>query len=434
MKKFWLSLAGTLGLLLLSGCSDTLSLPDPTTLIQPPRLPADKEALRSTIDRQLPAGAVEVRARDSKDTSAIRYEDLDGDGVNEAILFYKPANSGENLHVMILQDQDGTWVKVLDIEGEGTVLDKLEFADISGNGAVDILAGYSTEGEDPLFGGSNILMVYSYVNSEVSASLEKLGNKLAYSAFSLIDLNGDGKSELSLINLRSNVGTDIKTYQFEDNNFKELSSILLPNKTVTGYYNATSGEVAPNQNGLVLDIMIGSGSYTQIVVMKNGILQSVLSEDAAFRDGWVKSEDVNGDGIIEIGLLSVPDGWSYFENKEDIPMLTLYSQWDKKKGLDPVMEQYRDPGGRFVLQPFPGKLLKNVTLDTVSIMDKYLKFVRTDNREWIEEVRFFTPAQWQNESEDKGWIKLYSTSSQVIAYRVNSNGDLGVQKAGVPAT
>jgi len=434
MKKLWLSIVGTAGLLLLSGCSDTLSLPDPTSLIQPPRLPADKEALRNTIDRQLPAGAVEVRAQNSSDTSAVRYEDLDGDGVNEAIVFYKSANSGENLHIMILQNQDGTWVKMLDIVGEGTTLDKLEFMDVSGDGHIDILAGFGVDGENPAIAGSNVLMVYSYVRSDSQAVLETLGNKLAYSEFSLVDLNGDVRNELALINLKPNVGTDIKVYQYQDNNFQELSSLVLPNKTVTGYYNVTAGNVSETQVGLVLDMIIGSGSYTQIVVMKNGILQSVLSEDSAFRDGWVKSEDVDGDGIIEIGLLNMPDGWSYFENKEDIPMLTLYSRWDGKKGLTPVREQYRDPNGRFVLQPFPESLLKNVTLNTVSIVDKYLQFVTIDTREWVEEVRFFTPAQWQNESEDKGWIKLYGTSSQVIAYRVNPDGELAADKAGVPST
>ncbi|OWR32747.1 hypothetical protein CDO73_03885 [Saccharibacillus sp. O23] len=428
MRKMWLSAACAAGMLLLSGCSDTLSLPDPTSLIRPPRLPADKEALKSVIDRQLPVGATEVRTRDSEDTSAIHYSDLDGDGVREAIVFYKPADSTENLHLMILQEQEGTWVKMLDFEGEGQVLDKLEFVDISGDGYVDILAGFGVDGEDAANGAGNLLMVYSYTGQ----ALEILGNKLAYADFALVDLNGAGREELAIINLKPNIGTDIRVYQYQDKNFQEIASLDLPNKTVTGYYHVTSGKISADQNGLVLDIMIGSSTYTQIITMKNGVLESVIDETTAFKDGMLKSEDVNGDGIIEIGTLKTPDGWSYFQNSEDIPMLTVYSQWDGKKGLTPIQEQYRDAGGRFVLPPFPEELLGKVTLNTVSIVDKYLQFVRIDNREWIEEVRFFTPAQWQNEPESKGWIKLYSASSQVIAYRVNPEGDLAASKTGIP--
>ncbi|NGZ74518.1 FG-GAP repeat domain-containing protein [Saccharibacillus alkalitolerans] len=433
MRKLWLSLVGAACLLLLSGCSDTLSLPDPTSLIRPPRLPADKEMLKSAIVRQLPTGATQVRARDAKDTTTVHYADLDGDGRREtAVVFYKPADSDGNLHMMILQEQGENWVKVLDIAGEGPVLDKLEFADITGDGFVDILAGYGVNGEDPASVSSNILMVYSYIDNH---TLEALQSKLPYANFELVDMDGDNRKELAMINMKPDIGTDIRLYEYKDKAFQELSSLVLPNKTVTGYYNVTSGKVFENQNGLVLDILMGTSVYTQIVVMKNGVLEPVLSEDSTFKDGMVKSEDVNGDGIIEVGTLTtVPEGWSYFENKEDIPSLTMYRQWDGAKGLTPVREQYRDPNGRFVLQPFPKELLGNVTLSTVSMVDKYLKFVRIDNREWIEEVRFFTPAQWQNEASGKDWIKLYSTSSQVIAYRVNPDGEMREKKTGIPSS
>ncbi|WP_172250902.1 hypothetical protein [Saccharibacillus deserti] len=432
MKKMWLSAACAAGLLLLSGCSDTLSLPDPTSLIRPPRLPADKEVLKNVIDRQLPAGATAVRTRDSEDTQAVHYADLDGDGKREAVVFYKPVENGRNIHLMILQEQGDTWVNVLDIEGKGQQLDKLDFTDISGDGYTDIVVGYGADGEDGANGTNSTLMVYSYAGQ----ALEILGTKLElpYSEFALVDMNKDNLQELVLVNLKPNIGTEIRVYQYQGTDFQELSSLILPNKTVTGYYNVTAGEVAKDQNGVVLDIMIGAGSYTQVVMMKNGILQSVLGEDAAFKDGFVKSEDVNGDGIIEISMLKTPYGWSDFKNKEDIPILTVYGQWDGSKGVTPVREQYRDANGRFTLPPFPQELLGNVTLNTVSMVDKYLQFVRIDDRKWLEEVRFFTPVQWQNESEEKGWIKLYSTSSQVIAYRVNPEGELAAGKTGAPAT
>lgn len=434
MKKIWWSAACAAGLLFLSGCSDTLSLPDPTSLIRPPRLPAEKEVLKNAIDRQLPAGATATRTRDSDDTNAVHYADLDGDGSREAIVFYKPVESAKNIHLMILQKQGDAWVNVLDIEGKGPLLDKLEFTDISGDGYTDIVVGYGTDGEDPASGSTGILMVYSYAGQ----ALEILGTKLElpYSDFALVDINHDDRQELVLVNMKPNVGTEIRVYQYQGSDFQELASLVLPSKTLTGYYNVTAGKIAPDRNALVLDVMIGAGSYTQVVVMKNGILESLISEDKTFRDGLVKSEDMNGDGIIEIPTLKTPTGWSDFEHKEDILLLTVYSQWNGEKGITPVREQYRDANGRFTLPPFPQKLIGKVTLNTVSMVDKYLQFVRIDDqsgkREWLEEVRFFTPIQWQNESEDKGWIKLYSTSSQVIAYRVNPDGALAAANSGIP--
>ncbi|MDO3412867.1 VCBS repeat-containing protein [Saccharibacillus sp. CPCC 101409] len=427
MKKYWLGALAVSGLLALTGCSDTLSLPDPTSLIRPPRLAADKEVLKNAIDVKLPAGATEVRTLGSEDTSTIHDIDLDGDGVNEAVVFYKSPDASV-VKGMILQKQGNTWVNTLTVDGEGPVLDKLEFRDVTGDGHLDIVAGYGLEENAPN-SFNNSLVIYSYTGTTVSSPIVKV----PYAEFGVADFNGDGKEELALINFDANTGTEIKVYQYRENSLQELSSLTLPNKTLTSYYNVAAGKVSEAVNGLVLDMTIGTSSYTQLVVMKNDMLESVLGEDAAFKDGLVKSEDVNGDGIIEIGTLRKPYGWSYFEHKEDVPLLTIYSRWDGENGLKQVREQYRDAAGRYVLPPFPAELQGNVTLDTVSIVDKYLKFVRIDTREWLEEVRFFTSAQWQSESENNGWIKLYGTNSLVIAYRVNPDGDLAPGKSGIPA-
>ena len=41
----------------------------------------------------------------------IRVEDLNGDGIREASVFYETPNENVRIHGMILEEQGGAWVK-----------------------------------------------------------------------------------------------------------------------------------------------------------------------------------------------------------------------------------------------------------------------------------------------------------------------------------
>ena len=151
-------LAGLL-LLIISGC--TFIQEDPVSLMKKPDLPTDKATLNGAIQSALLKNKLEgsiVRPRSDVDSSSIRIHDLDNDGIMEAVVFYQTPDDEVKIHGMIMRRQGDTWVKKLDFDGEGTVLESFDFVDFTNDGKVDIVAGFS-RGDENL---QNLLAVYSF--------------------------------------------------------------------------------------------------------------------------------------------------------------------------------------------------------------------------------------------------------------------------------
>ncbi|HAF97315.1 MULTISPECIES: hypothetical protein [Paenibacillus] len=411
-------------LFLLSGCT---FIQDPVSLMKKPELPADKATLHGAIQtalqkRKTDTGAI-IRPRSDVDSSSIRIQDLDNDGVLEAVVFYQTPDEEVKIHGMIMQQQGDAWVKLLDFDGEGTVLESFDFVDFTNDGKVDIVAGFS-RGEENL---QNLLIVYSFSGN----SLEKVA-PLPYTHFNIGDLNGDKIKDITVVYLQQKELSYVSTYQYDkfEEAFVELDKLDLgPN--IESYYNVVAGKVAKNKEGIILDAsVISNSSYSKLIIMEDNKFVDILQDELlTFKELPIESEDVNDDGTLEIGLLERPAGW---EDRlfEEIPYFTTYYQWDgeirevnENEGLQFVLQRYYDINNHFYLD-FPADLYNQITITPESNKDSYLNFVMIDSGESVAEIKFFTMAQWAEAESD--WEILVKEKSRVIAYR--SHGDLKLSK------
>ncbi|WP_327204865.1 hypothetical protein [Paenibacillus sp. DMB20] len=311
-------------------------------------------------------------------------------------------------------------MKKIDFDGEGTVLESFDLIDITNDGKLDIVAGFS-RGEKELQNG---LAVYTFTGD----SLRKL-LPLPYTHFEVTDLNGDRVNELTVVSLQSYELSFIATYQYDHDieAFKELAKLDL-GQNIESYYNIVSGNVAKDKEGIILDASIVSTSSTsRMIVMEDGKLVDVLKEDAAYKELPIESQDIDGDGILEIGLLEEPLGW---ENKtfEEIPYFSSYYQWDgktplanSKEGLKFVMQRYEDMDNRFFLN-FPEEWHNKVTIHPSSNKSRYLNFIMIDSGKTVAEVKFFSLSEWEKAKQQ--WKVLVRNKDQVIGYK----GDLKLSK------
>lgn len=147
--------AAALSLFTLPGCT---FISDPVSQMRVPQLPADKASLMAAINSSLKAldGTLTRPAND--DNRSIFTEDLDQDGVMETLVFYQTKNEAVVNHGMILEKQGDTWVKKLTFDGDGTKLDSVELKDVTGDGKLNIIAGYSRTEDKGVKG----MVVYSY--------------------------------------------------------------------------------------------------------------------------------------------------------------------------------------------------------------------------------------------------------------------------------
>ncbi|AWB46921.1 hypothetical protein DCC85_11800 [Paenibacillus sp. CAA11] len=392
-------------IVLLSGCT---FIQDPKQLISPPLLSSDKESLKSVVNAylsRLPNGGSIIKPRELGDASSIRVRDLDNDGKSEAVVFYETPDDAVRIHGVIFTTEGDTWTAVTNFDVEGQVLESVDLRDLKNDGKTEIVVGYSNSDKQVQQG----LTIYSFHNKTVEKALV-----LPYTHYVIDDLNGDGQMDISILTFQKNEYSTLTTYQYKDGSFVQLDQLEL-DANVNDYYNVVSGRISEGkQRGIILDASLAQHSaYSILVVMEKGKLVQKLSQDAALKDFIISSGDVNRDGILEIGIQQKPQGWDGF-SFDDIPWFFSYFQYDEKQGLKFVMQQYMDQEGRFYYT-FPSELNGNITVDTKSEKDQYLKFVRIDNGETVTEIKFFTLSQWDRARED--WKELSRTNDKVIGYR-----------------
>lgn len=395
--------AACLTLFILGGCS---IISDPVSLMKTPQISAENESLRAFITSQLPKGATLIRARDNDNTSLIRFADLNNDGKKEVIVFYETLDQEVQLHGSIFENQNGEWIQKLTFDGEGKVLESLRFKDVTNDGSIDMIAGFS-RGDEELQSG---LVVYSYQGDSLIKELEE-----SYSYYVIDDLNGDGMNDITIVSLKRNELARMTVFQYKEG-FKELDKLDL-DKNVNSYYNVVAGNVSKEKKGIILDAASGSSSgywYSEMIVMEDNKLRSVLNDDQTYKDIQIYSEDVNSDGIYEIGILETPKGWEHF-SFDEIPWFFSYYQWDGNDGMTFVRQQYHDYKNRFFLNFFPPEWHNIVTIDTKSNKDQYLRFMMSDTDKTVAELKFFTRSDWDKDHGE--WQLLVRVSDKVIAYK-----------------
>ncbi|WP_258276638.1 hypothetical protein [Paenibacillus sp. SC116] len=385
--------------LLLSGCQ---VVADPISLLRVPKLPEVQENLSSVVDQEIKKeNGVLVRPINSKVNSAIQTGDIDGDGVGEAITFYKPEGV-EGIHGMILKYDGSVWRKLTSFPGAGPNLDRVELVDFNEDNRTDIVVGYGP-GDVELTKG---LVVYSYIDSELTKMFEQ-----PYSQFVIDDLNRDKKDELFIVNKRKDSPYELSMFGYKENTFVKRGELQLDSQAHNFNY-VTSGFISKYKRGLVLDASTESNTgLTQVITLtENGKLKNILSEDLTYKANVIRSVDINADNIIEIASLEEPSGWELYE-KYEIPYFTNYSQWDGNDGFQLVEKQYRDHQERFQFT-IPRSWYGRVTIDTKSQVDEHIIFIDQFTNETLAEIRFFSVRSWER-YKDK-WLYLAAYGDQVI--------------------
>ncbi len=388
-------------LALVLGCTGCGFMGQPGAYMRLPKLPAEQEALKQTIERSLPDGAALIRPRKAEQKGAFSLIDLDGDGSEEAVFFYKIKDK-EQLHGEIWEMKDEAWQRLDRFEGAGFELDSLTFDDVVRQGRKDVIAGYSTGAES-----AKGLAVYSV---EAGRMVKKL--ELPYTDYVIDDLNGDGKKDITIVEHERGISSKAALYQY-DGELRKLGNVRL-DSTVNDYYNVLGGRVSADKRGVVLDASVGAhSSYTELLVYEGGKLKRALPPQTTYKAYSGKSEDADGDGILEISGMYAPPGYEN-EAMASIPWIETFAKWDGGRGLTTVLERYfnGEYGYTFDIPP------EWKDRFTVKKSENSVRFVNPGDGGLLAEIRAFPQAEWTDEPES--WAVLSRTMDQV--YAIDANG------------
>jgi len=333
MNKSWLRSA-VLFALLTSGCG---LVETPNELMRAPSSDSDQKSINQAIMQYLPAGSQLTVPLNPDVSSAVSLWDLDGDGIPEAVAFFKTEKNDYEIGVLILTQNQGHWEKLTSFSNIGNKLDYVRFVDLTGDNRPEILMG--------LGGGDDLNKELSIYSLEQGRLQEQM--KLPYSVLAVGDLDQDGQAELAvIIHDHDKFVSTLHLYGAADQKMVKLAEQTL-NGHVNGYDQALIGKASPDKYGLFLEAGLGAHSAsTELWIWEDGKLHNPLARgddelELTFKPYALYSEDINQDSLIEIGIHTQPPG------TEDLPMVAIpwiasYYQWDGKNGLVHVEDHYQN--------------------------------------------------------------------------------------------
>lgn len=332
--------------LLASGCRYTAA---PADLLQKPSIGAEQERLVAAIEKALPRYSKLLLPHVDEYKEAIRLLDLDGDGVQEAIVtYYNEYNAPE---IIVMKSTENGWRQWLLLEQPiARDIAWLKLQDMDGDGRPELLVGWVGAIDNP-----NTLELYTFQSKAVRNEKGRLTlrpeESLPYHLAETGDLNGDGLPEIAVISATASSGEIelpryyLTLYAWKVGSFAIKDTFQLP-EGVHSFERMLLGNIAPDKRGLVLEGGTGAHSMlTYMYVWDERVLTLVYPQNAEGSEGFsgrpTASGDMNGDGIIELHLArEAPGQW-------DLPYaetmwINEWVQWDGQDRFQQKAEQYLD--------------------------------------------------------------------------------------------
>lgn len=306
MKKRGVPLILLAGLMaLLAGCFSRSA----DELYTPPKPAGDYQQLDAKIKEVLAAGAEYAAPIQGSYTQQVQLMDLDGDGVQEAIAFFRFPQPSENelpLNIYIYrQDEAGDYQLFTTIQGDGTGINSISYVDLDGEADRELVVSWRISGQ------VYQLMAYDLQNGEAQELMRAGG----YTQYAIRDLDMDNRQEIVTITDKTDDGTF--RADFYDFDSGEGNMVLRSSAPLSAGLENIAESVDSSRTYYLRDhvpaLFITSnvsgmpGVITDILAWREGTLTNITlnpetgQSDVTFRlNSNVSARDIDGDGVLEL--------------------------------------------------------------------------------------------------------------------------------------
>lgn len=296
MRKKWIVLLCCIIGLLLCGCGAS-TVED---MYAPPRRSEVFHELQTAIDRTMVD--MEYAAPVSGDNrQTVQMADLDGDGVEEYILYARAASDNPLRILVFRQESDEECVLFQVIQSAGAAFEQVEYVDIDGEPGCEIVVGRQVS--DQL---QRTLSVFSFAGGEARQLLSA-----GYNKYLSCNLNADGRMDLMLLRsgeTETDMGHAV-LYSYADGNLQrsreaELSQQGTSIKRITvgalhGGEAAVFVASSVEEKAILTDVFtIREGEFTNI-----SFSREAGNSVQTLRNYYVYGDDLNEDGVMELPYL-----------------------------------------------------------------------------------------------------------------------------------
>ena len=226
---------------------------------------------------------------------AIQLHDMDGDGVEEAIVFFRTDVDGKKpLSIHILRDMGKTFEVACVIEGDGAGIDSVDYCDMNGDSVPEIVVGWQMT---PSVKTLSVYSVKDYQPVQLASS--------GYANYTYTDMDSDGDNEVLLLHTgTTEAAGDVTMYMLMDDGEMMTSTAYL-SLSAERTARLQTGLLSDRRNAVFIDSVSGDGVITDVMTYLSGSLVNITIDGETqnsdtMRNYSVYCGDVNNDGIIEI--------------------------------------------------------------------------------------------------------------------------------------
>lgn len=374
----------TIGVLLtagviLTGCGNKNDFG--SVLQQPKQTDVQQESLKSVIDKMLPPGAEYVVAKSTIRKQAIYTQDLNRDGKKEGLAFYQNSHDNKQIHLLIVKQEKGTWIKLSDTAIDNFYLDYFKLSDLNGDGRIEMIIGTATAENVP----DKKLSIYELGDKGIE---EKIN--LPYEAVDVSNYDDKAVENLMVLDGKAGTAQKVALYHYDEGKLTEISSMERNMDAIPEH--VISGKMADGKYALYVDSGLGAHSMqTEIINIENGKLVNVVKSDdnSLLKEYPLYSKDINDDGIIEAGGMYIPKGYDDAAMAE-IPFIYNYYDYasDGKKKL--MESRYIDSEQNFYIT-IPTQWQEKVTIKK---SENGVSVINNDSNECLFEVKWTSSASF----------------------------------------
>lgn len=292
-----------LAMLLLNGCA-TRTVDELYCL---PKRSEEYNSLQSAIDEVM--GDLSYCAPMSGEhLQTVQRADLDGDGVDEYLLFAK-GTSDKPLQILIFREAEDQYILSDRVYSAGGAFDVVEYARVDDQPGYELIVGHRVSEQV-----QRSVVVYRFENGKAVSLLNA-----SYTKFVPCDLNADGRT--GLLVLRPGEGgeqngvAEVYTYlngAMERSNQAEMSEPVEKIKRIItgklhGGYPAVYVASAVDEKSIITDVFTLAENRFQNISFSNESGTSVQT----LRNYFVYADDIDEDGVVELPNLinmHIPEG------------------------------------------------------------------------------------------------------------------------------
>ena len=197
----------------LCGCSLETSAENLFTL---PKVPVEYAGLSEKLNTYLENGYEYMAPAGGSNIQSLQMVDMDGDGSEEAVAFFRHTSDEKPLKIMIFRAEQESFELYCTIESGGTSIDSVSYRDFNGDGRLEVAVGWriSTEVQTvALYGlkpeSPTLLMQSGYVRCAVD------------------DLNSDGMFDLLLLRVNAEGSSIAEHYVWQEGELRVAGTCRL---------------------------------------------------------------------------------------------------------------------------------------------------------------------------------------------------------------